>query len=45
MDYLYGLFQGEIGAPPLLIAKHMDEVKAGRPALYEKLVKSLPPPR
>jgi hypothetical protein len=43
VDYLYGLFQGETGAPPLRVEKHLPQVKKDRPALYDKLVKAMPP--
>lgn len=43
VDYLYSLFQGRIGCYMGLIAKNLDLIKKGRPELYEKLVKTLPP--
>jgi len=43
VDYLYSLFQGRIGCYMGLIAKNLDLIKKGRPELYEKLIKTLPP--
>jgi flavin-dependent dehydrogenase len=43
VDYLYSLFQGRIGCYLGLIAKNLDIIKKGRPELYEKLIKTLPP--
>lgn len=44
VDYLYSLFQGRIGCYMGLIAKNLELIKKGRPELYEKLIKTLPPP-
>ncbi len=43
VDYLYSLFQGRIGCYMGLIAKNLELVKKGRPELYERLIKTLPP--
>ncbi len=44
VDYLYSLFQGRVGCAMGLIAKNLDLIKKGRPELYEKLIKTKPPP-
>jgi flavin-dependent dehydrogenase len=44
VDYLYRLFQGRIGCAMGLIAKNLDLIKKERPELYEKLMKTAPPP-
>ena len=43
VDYLYSLFQGRIGCYMGLIAKNLDLIKKGKPELYQKLIKTLPP--
>ncbi len=37
IDYLYQLFQDEIGIPALLVAANLERVRQGRPELYQKL--------
>lgn len=44
VDYLYSLFQGRVGCAMGLIAKNPDLIKKERPELYEKLMKTAPPP-
>ncbi len=43
VDYLYSLFEGRVGCALGFITKNLELVKKGRPELYEKLIKSLPP--
>jgi len=43
IDYIYSLFQGRIGCAVGVLAKNLDLIKKGRPELYQKLVKTLPP--
>jgi flavin-dependent dehydrogenase len=42
VDFLFGLFQGRVGNYLGLIAKNLDLIRKERPALYDKLVKTLP---
>jgi flavin-dependent dehydrogenase len=44
VDYIYSLFEGRVGCAMGLIANNMDLIKKGRPELYEKLIKTAPPP-
>ena len=37
VDYLYSLFQGEVGVSQVIIAKNLELIKKGRPELYERL--------
>jgi len=37
IDYLFHLFEGEIGIPALLVTSELERVKEGRPDLYQKL--------
>ena len=37
IDYLYQLFQDEIGIPTLMVAANLERVRQGRPELYQKL--------
>ena len=43
VDYLYSLFQGRVGCATGLIANNLEPIKEGRPDLYQKLIKTLPP--
>jgi digeranylgeranylglycerophospholipid reductase len=40
VDYVYKLFQGKIGYPPVMIAKNLNLIRKGRPELYKKLTES-----
>ncbi|HEY87953.1 MAG TPA: NAD(P)/FAD-dependent oxidoreductase [Dehalococcoidia bacterium] len=44
VDYIYSLFEGRVGCAMGLIANNLDLIKKGRPELYEKLIKTGPPP-
>jgi flavin-dependent dehydrogenase len=44
VDYIYSLFEGRVGCAMGLIANNLDLIKKGRPELYEKLIKTAPPP-
>jgi flavin-dependent dehydrogenase len=37
IDFLWGLLQGQLGAPATMVGHHLDEIQRQRPALYEKL--------
>jgi len=41
IDYLFQLFQDEIGIPALMVTTNLERVKKGRPELYEKIRASL----
>lgn len=41
IDYLFQLFQDEIGIPALLVTANLERVKKGRPELYQKIKASL----
>jgi len=43
IDYIYKLFEGRIGCAVGMLAKNLDLIKKGRPELYQKLIKTLPP--
>ena len=38
-DYVYKLFQDKEGYPQVLVAENMEQIKPGRPELYERLKK------
>jgi flavin-dependent dehydrogenase len=40
VDYLYGLIEGQIGVPAVLIARNLERMKGDQPELYEKLKKT-----
>ena len=42
-DYIYELFQDRIGIPIMLVYRNLELIKKGRPELYQKLIKHLPP--
>ena len=42
VDYLYSLFEGRIGCATGMIAKNLTLIKQQKPALYDKLTKTLP---
>lgn len=37
IDYLFQIFQDEVGIPALLVTANLERVKKGRPELYQKL--------
>jgi flavin-dependent dehydrogenase len=37
IDYLFHLFEGEIGIPALLVTANLEKVQKGNPELYQKL--------
>jgi flavin-dependent dehydrogenase len=40
VDYLFNLYQGQVGVPQVIITRNMELIKKGRPELYEKLKKT-----
>jgi flavin-dependent dehydrogenase len=41
IDYIYKLFQGNIGIPVMLVYRNLELIKKGRPELYEKLTQAI----
>jgi flavin-dependent dehydrogenase len=40
VDYIFNLFQNELGTPQTLVRNNLNLIKKGRPALYDRLIKS-----
>jgi flavin-dependent dehydrogenase len=40
VDYIYELFQDELGTPQTIVRNNLELIKKGRPALYDRIIKS-----